>query len=201
MWVFFRGSVPENIETEDPDPSTWEPPYANFPLSSCMNHFHDHQLIINTAWCGDLAGNTFPTMNGFPGGRASCEGYVRDPRNKEALNESYWLINSVKIYKARESCAGAGDDPFSGGFDGCCQDGLQQCLRDWDNDGRYFYRCFADCPELPSPTCTEVGQDPYGQAPSFQQCCGGLQQCLNDWNGNGRSYYLCFAECSSPHPR
>jgi len=103
VWFFPRDAIPEdlgNAGTEELLFSAWPKPYISFPLGgNCpSNHFNEMQMIINLDFCGTWAGNTFPAMNGFPGGLASCEGYVGNPSNRDALSEAYWIINSIRVF-------------------------------------------------------------------------------------------------------
>lgn len=101
IWFFPRGSVPNDIISNEPQPSTWSEPYVTFPLgNSCENDFfHNQQMVINLDFCGSWAGAVFPSLGGWPGGQEACEGYVRDPNNVENLKEAYWLIDYVKVFK------------------------------------------------------------------------------------------------------
>mmetsp|Transcript_19624 Transcript_19624/g.34727 ORF Transcript_19624/g.34727 Transcript_19624/m.34727 type:complete len:364 (+) Transcript_19624:50-1141(+) len=102
MWLFPRGSIPQDIIDGDPQPSTWSNPYVTFPLGdSCSsNFFQNQQMVINLDFCGSWAGAVFPSLNGWPGGNDACEGYVRDANNIENLEDAYWLIKYVKVFEA-----------------------------------------------------------------------------------------------------
>jgi hypothetical protein len=57
IWFFPRDSIPSDIEAGMPDPSTWGLPQANFQGSCDIDsHFHDHQIVFDTTFCGDWAG-------------------------------------------------------------------------------------------------------------------------------------------------
>ena len=57
-------AVPDDLLSDNPDPSTWGLPYALFYLgSNCEeSHFVDLQIIINLTFCGDWAGEAFITV-------------------------------------------------------------------------------------------------------------------------------------------
>jgi hypothetical protein len=70
VWQFPRSSIPQDITSGSPDPSTWPTPVAFFANSKCdmASHFIDHSLVIDTTLCGDWAGNSGVFGNsGCPG--------------------------------------------------------------------------------------------------------------------------------------
>ena len=97
-FFFKRDSIPADLSArQSPDPNTWGTPYARFELgSNCpSSHFSQHNIIFDTTFCGDWAGNTFGSLCSTD---VSCEDYVR--YNPEAFKESYWLINYVDVYSS-----------------------------------------------------------------------------------------------------
>lgn len=38
-------------------------------------------------------------------------------------------------------CTAKGHDPYETGDNVKCCSGLEQVLKDWDGDGRYYYKC------------------------------------------------------------
>ncbi|KAG7336732.1 glycosyl hydrolase family 16 protein [Nitzschia inconspicua] len=92
-----------------PDPSTWGLPYAYFAIgqgSGCSaDHFVNHHIVINLAFCGTVAGNRFqhdcPALyeqyNVHNDSELTCNAYIdSDPT---ALKEAYWKIRGVYIYQ------------------------------------------------------------------------------------------------------
>jgi hypothetical protein len=123
-WVFKNGQLPKNlIETMDsadqsngkktdvvtPDPSSWGVPYAYFAIgggSGCSaDHFLNHHLVINLAFCGTVAGNRFqqdcPALyeqyNVHNDSVLTCNAYIDS--NPEVLSEAYWKIRGVYLYQ------------------------------------------------------------------------------------------------------
>lgn len=49
VWHFPRGSIPEDISIQEPDPSGWGTAQALFGLSSCnvSDHFADMSIVLN----------------------------------------------------------------------------------------------------------------------------------------------------------
>lgn len=119
-WVFKRGSIPTNlqdsIETASaprdqvlPDPEEWPLPYAYFAIGSgsgcSADHFKNMRLVLNTAFCGAVAGNRFfEDCPALPGGFnvqndsvLTCNAYIgADP---DSLSEAYWKIRGVYVYE------------------------------------------------------------------------------------------------------
>eukprot|EP00928_Gymnodinium_smaydae_P001662 TRINITY_DN1059_c0_g1_i1.p1 TRINITY_DN1059_c0_g1~~TRINITY_DN1059_c0_g1_i1.p1 ORF type:complete len:745 (-),score=67.51 TRINITY_DN1059_c0_g1_i1:147-2294(-) len=108
------------------------------------------------------------------------------------------------------ACTEAGGDPYKDDLP-CCR-GLQECLKNWDGDQNWYYKCYkpgctppAPTPEAPTPmpptpaaSCTGVGGNPYATGES---CCSGLQECLKNWDGGNNWYYKCYGPgCKPPAP-
>lgn len=56
MWQFARKSIPADITSKKPDPSTWGTASADFPNTNCDigSHFKNNSIILNVDLCGDL---------------------------------------------------------------------------------------------------------------------------------------------------
>lgn len=66
-------------------------------------HFVEHRFIFDTTFCGDWAGNAWPSKCPSVEGKKkkqSCEIYVG--AHPEAFKEAYWEINSIAIFKESE---------------------------------------------------------------------------------------------------
>ena len=79
-------------------PDSWGLPYARFEIGdNCSaDHFVSHNIIFDTTFCGDWAGNTFQDSVCSSAGM-SCESFVAN--NPSEFSEAYWLINYVDVYK------------------------------------------------------------------------------------------------------
>lgn len=79
VWFFSRGEIPQDIQSGNPDPSTWPTPMALWSADTCdmATHFYDHTLVLDITMCGDFAGATYGS-SGCPG---SCAEAVADPTN------------------------------------------------------------------------------------------------------------------------
>ncbi|CZT52968.1 related to mixed-linked glucanase precursor MLG1 [Rhynchosporium secalis] len=111
VFFFARNSIPADIISGNPDPSTWGAPVGSFSGSGCSidSHFKDHQIVFNTSLCGVWAGKVW--KDGSCAALApTCEAYVA--ANPQAFAQAYWLIKSVKVYKANMA-TGKRHIPFS----------------------------------------------------------------------------------------
>ncbi|KAF2642369.1 hypothetical protein P280DRAFT_395567 [Massarina eburnea CBS 473.64] len=97
VWFFPRGSVMGDLVAGTPDPSTWGPPDASFQGDCDLStHFVDHSLLIDTTFCGDWAGSVWSSNPICSALAPTCADYVAN--NPAAFAESYWQINSLKIF-------------------------------------------------------------------------------------------------------
>lgn len=108
-WFFPRGSDIANILTTGqaainitglPGTESFGPPLARFIATdgcSFADSFRDHRIVINTAFCGQWAGEVWDQDATCKSLARTCEDHVG--RNPEAFREAYWLINSIKVYQ------------------------------------------------------------------------------------------------------
>ncbi|KAJ5513730.1 Concanavalin A-like lectin/glucanases superfamily [Penicillium fimorum] len=101
IWYFPRNSIPPSITNGKPDVTQFGTPMAVV-QEGCdvANAFKPQSFIFDTTFCGEWAGNVYgdsgcPMTGGD--GLQSCHNYVANNPTKFA--ESYWEINSVKIYQ------------------------------------------------------------------------------------------------------
>ncbi|KAM0559661.1 hypothetical protein ACHAPJ_004185 [Fusarium lateritium] len=117
VWFFPRGRIPDDVQSGNPDPSSWGPATAKFNGGSGCNiddHFKDHNIIFDTTFCGDWAGS--PDVwgkNPETSSLGDCEDYVAS--NPEAFKNAYWLVNSIKIYNQGGSYGGGNGGNSTGG--------------------------------------------------------------------------------------
>ncbi|KAL9043785.1 MAG: hypothetical protein Q9214_003038 [Letrouitia sp. 1 TL-2023] len=102
VWHFPRVDVPADISSGNPDPTNWGLPVAKFAGGGCNidQHFQNHNIIFDTTFCGDWAGNAWETSPGCKAKATTCQEYVQN--NPEKFTESYWVIRSVKVYEVKQ---------------------------------------------------------------------------------------------------
>ncbi|GKZ31215.1 hypothetical protein AbraIFM66950_011470 [Aspergillus brasiliensis] len=106
IWFFGRGSIPDDIDSGNPDPDSWGTPVATFQGDCDIDsHFDGLQIIFDTTFCGDWAGNVWGSGS-CASVASSCTDYVAN--NPEAFAEAYWNINSLKVYQDDDEATVAG---------------------------------------------------------------------------------------------
>ncbi|KAI8579714.1 hypothetical protein K450DRAFT_209938 [Umbelopsis ramanniana AG] len=94
IWNFPRTGIPSDIQSGDPDPTSWPTPQADFPFgANCPStNFKNQYIILNTDFCG--WGNQTFTSNGCG---SSCQPYVANhPGN---FSDAFFTINDIKVYE------------------------------------------------------------------------------------------------------
>ncbi|KAK3898934.1 glycoside hydrolase [Staphylotrichum tortipilum] len=138
VWFFPRGSAlaqqlstpastPPNTTTtttpspneSPPDPSTFGPPLALFPSShscSISSHFARHNIVFNTAFCGDWAGRVWRTDKACAALAPRCEDFVGGTPG--AFTEGYWIVKGVRVYQVAGEGGEKGGEGKGGRFQG-----------------------------------------------------------------------------------
>ncbi|KAH8120422.1 glycoside hydrolase family 16 protein [Phellopilus nigrolimitatus] len=104
---FPRGSIPQDLLAEAPQPSTWGTPMALWPSTDCnmQKFFQNHSIIFDTTLCGDWAGGVW-SSTGAPGqdtscatrtGYSTCNAFVQG--SGASFADAYWEVASVKVYQ------------------------------------------------------------------------------------------------------
>jgi hypothetical protein len=110
IWFFARGSsVKANLLSSSPNPSTWGPPMAKFTGGGCSipNSFKNLQIIFDTTFCGDWAGNVWDSNPTCKAKAATCTQYVG--QNPSAFASMYWDVRSLKVFKQSATKRGEED--------------------------------------------------------------------------------------------
>ena len=68
-YFFPRNKIPIDLVEKQPKPESWGLPYGRFLINTTdcsSSHFKDHNIIINTALCGEWAGMYVQTVKIIP---------------------------------------------------------------------------------------------------------------------------------------
>ncbi|KAF3004276.1 hypothetical protein E8E13_008397 [Curvularia kusanoi] len=96
VWYFASRDVPANIKNGNPDPSSWGTPIANFgPGCDYASKFKSLNIVFDITFCGDWAGGVWGQTS-CAKINPSCNAYVAS--QPQSFGDSYWLVNSVKVY-------------------------------------------------------------------------------------------------------
>lgn len=101
IWFFPRASIPTSITKGAPDVSQFGTPMA-LVEEGCdvASSFKAQSFVFDVTFCGDWAGGVYG-QSGCPMSSSdssqSCINYVA--KNPTAFQQTYWEINSVKIYQ------------------------------------------------------------------------------------------------------
>ncbi|RCI09950.1 hypothetical protein L249_8439 [Ophiocordyceps polyrhachis-furcata BCC 54312] len=103
VWFFPRASLPPDVAAGQPDPSSWGMPLARFSGCDMDSHFFNNQLVFDTTFCGDWAGNpgVWAADVTCSAKAATCQDYVA--ANPGDFREAYWEVNSVKVFQQKST--------------------------------------------------------------------------------------------------
>ncbi|GAA5974380.1 hypothetical protein JCM11641_005247 [Rhodosporidiobolus odoratus] len=108
-WYFPRDSIPSDIESKNPNPSSWDAPVMFIDSSSCdpSTYFGPQSWIINTQLCGTWpSGTVWSSDNSYAGqdgscqgdtGYATCEDYVLS--EAWTFKHAYWKLGYFRFYE------------------------------------------------------------------------------------------------------
>jgi Glycosyl hydrolases family 16 len=105
MWSWAAGSVPGDIASGKPVPSSWGTPGFTTAqgVGNVDDHFKNHQIVLDTTFCGSWAGQDIFWQ------QTSCYDKVQYPtcndyvaKNPSKYKDAYWLVNSLKVYQETE---------------------------------------------------------------------------------------------------
>ena len=96
VYQFPRPDIPADILAGTPNPALWGTPAFDFsgPNANIPAHFNNHQIVFDTTFCGDWAGNTFSQC----GCAGTCTDFVAN--HPTAFKDVYWGIKNLSVYKA-----------------------------------------------------------------------------------------------------
>ncbi|KAJ5633086.1 hypothetical protein N7490_009425 [Penicillium lividum] len=98
VWRFPRSSLPSDVHSGTPDPSTWGTPVASFSGGCDIDaQFQNLHIVFDITFCGRWAGDAWASSRLCASKAELCEDYVQN--NPQDFEESYWGINSLKVYQ------------------------------------------------------------------------------------------------------
>ncbi|KAF2132329.1 glycoside hydrolase family 16 protein [Dothidotthia symphoricarpi CBS 119687] len=95
VWYFASRNVPANIRSGNPNPGNWGAPMASFAGCDFDAKFRDLNIVFDISFCGDWAGGVWG-QTACSQINPSCNAYVAS--QPQSFGDSYWLVNSVKVY-------------------------------------------------------------------------------------------------------
>jgi len=116
FWFWSRPDIPDSIKsatsTSTIDPSTWGPPSASYPTTTCnyTQYFSPQQLVFTTTLCGVWAGVPSIYQSTCPSGGKAPNSCVADNvigPGSPTYDEAYWEVSYVRTYLAAGSQPGA----------------------------------------------------------------------------------------------
>ncbi|KAA8907441.1 putative endo-1,3(4)-beta-glucanase [Sphaerosporella brunnea] len=98
VWWFPRSQIPADVLGSNPNPSGWGTPSAAF-QGNCNidDHFTNHKVVFDITFCGDWAGGVWGS-SGCQSRASSCNDFVAN--NPQAMTESNWQINSLRVFSS-----------------------------------------------------------------------------------------------------
>jgi hypothetical protein len=118
VWFWPRNSpnVPDDVRnpsTTSTNVNGWGQPAANL-TTGCRSDFSNHVIVFNIAFCGDYSAATYG-ISGCPITQ-NCPTFVQ--ANPQAFTETYWSINSLRVYNAQGKPVSAGSGLSKGAIAG-----------------------------------------------------------------------------------
>lgn len=98
IWFFPRGQIPDDIASSTPNPDSWPTPRSVFQGDFNMDdHFKNQQIIFDTTFCGQWAGQTWSSVGSCSQLAPTCEEYVTN--NPSAFADAYWAVNTLQVFQ------------------------------------------------------------------------------------------------------
>ena len=107
IWRWGRGNTPSDVLGSNPNPAGWGQPASQWAGSGCDwdSHFQNQNLVFDTTFCGDWAGNAFQSCSAANNGQ-TCQDFVAN--NPSAFKNAYWSVNALKVYQTDGASTNAG---------------------------------------------------------------------------------------------
>lgn len=112
IWFFPRSAIPADVNFGSPNPEDWGLPTAQFAGGCDIDeHFVNQQIMFDVTFCGQWAGQVFSTDSTCSSLASNCQEYVQN--NPSAFVNTYWSINSLKVYQQGGSASASTSSPTS----------------------------------------------------------------------------------------
>ena len=99
IYFFPRSSIPSDITSGTPNPSSWGTPMAHY-TGNCdiSQHFTNMNIVFDTTLCGQWAGaDDVWGASSCANTSATCNAHAQ--LLPSSFTEAYWLINGVQVYQ------------------------------------------------------------------------------------------------------
>lgn len=106
IWFFPRSAIPADIGSGTPDPSGWGTATASFSGCEIDQFFNNNQIVFDTTFCGDWAGNVWSTDPVCSAKASTCQQFVQN--NPSAFVNAYWSVNSLQVYQSSGQSSASG---------------------------------------------------------------------------------------------
>jgi len=115
IWFFPRSQIPSDVESSNPNPSSWPAPSAFYPQSSCdtSKFFGPQTIIFDITICGNFAGQQQVFQQTCQG---NCLDLVQNPTN---YNDAFFEIKYLAVFSnsTNGSSPSSGSSPSGSGND------------------------------------------------------------------------------------
>ncbi|KAF9077551.1 concanavalin A-like lectin/glucanase domain-containing protein [Rhodocollybia butyracea] len=113
MWFFNRSSIPTDISSSVPDPSSWPTPSAWYPASGCSptSAFGPQIITLYIDICGAFAGNQAIFQETCSSVASECTDLVQTASN---YNDAYFEINYLKVFSTGNGTTSTGSSSTPG---------------------------------------------------------------------------------------
>ncbi|KAJ3832919.1 concanavalin A-like lectin/glucanase domain-containing protein [Lentinula raphanica] len=102
MWFFNRSSIPSDLSSAEPDPSSWSTASAWYPASGCSptSAFGAQTITLYIDICGAFAGDTTVFDETCSSVASNCTSLVQTASN---YDNAYWEINYLRVFTTGSS--------------------------------------------------------------------------------------------------
>jgi len=109
IWHWARGSVPGDVQSGSPNPSSWGTPVALLSPDGCNigERFQNLMMVVNTNLGGPWASDSWSSDTSYASENGNCAsttgvGSISDyiQNHGDGFNNAKWIFNRIQIYSA-----------------------------------------------------------------------------------------------------